>query len=723
MIIEKQIVTKVENLVGESFQGFDMEISPENMAYIMTLLSDLYKDPYSIIPQELLSNSWDSHIEAGCPSEPIVCTLKKDINDKWYFAAEDFGVGISPERVKIFGSYGKSTKRETNDFIGGWGIGAKSSLSYTKTFYIDTVYNGTRYIYLISPNEEGIPRIDLLSSEETRGTNKSKVWFYLKKDESYYYHRDKEHQKFVKGIAQKTLYFNNLVYNFDSSLENLNSYKRIEGKHFVYSEKEPFSNLHILIGQVPYEIDWQYLGMSAINVPIAIKIEKDVYPTPTREAYTNTDIAKEAIKRCIALAATEIVELYNKQVSNITGLVEWLSRKQGRYYLKLNDKNLYFHDITPYSKTDCIKPVFEPLKGLDISNICTSNILPFNNIAIIKGGRKQVTNGGEYFISCLERSADILRINSRFISKKNTFIGNTVSNRVFVFTKKKLKLSDYKAILSLKKQNVSSWRNQIIQYQAFVEKHWNSIASYEDIVLPKEQKVKSKSVKTKKAAKDICVYELVSRSNYDYDFATAISNTTKPILPKKLVIYGLKEDRQALDYIWRVSVNVSLMFLAPSNLKYLTEHQYVNVKNWHKTKVFSRTVTAYEIYCLLKQYESLISDGYNRYGNGLSSLSSEFKGLVDELSKYQKKNLQIYSFNSSTEKFMQSCVETADSDRLWDYSIYHKINRLAHLCERFKFVEAFDPEKAWVPIAREYIKKASKNVRMDLKHYQHDKTL
>ena len=138
MILEKIKTNEVKNLVGTE-DGFDMQISQEDMSYIMNLLSDLYKDPYSIIPQEALSNSWDSHIEAGVPHEPIICELKKDVTDKWFFAASDFGVGISPERIKIFGSFGKSTKRLTNDYIGGWGLGAKCNLCYTKTFYVETV--------------------------------------------------------------------------------------------------------------------------------------------------------------------------------------------------------------------------------------------------------------------------------------------------------------------------------------------------------------------------------------------------------------------------------------------------------------------------------------------------------------------------------------------------------------------------------------------------------
>lgn len=51
MIIEKQIIHNKQELVGTS-DGFDMSLSADDIQWIMTLLSDLYKDPYSIILQE-----------------------------------------------------------------------------------------------------------------------------------------------------------------------------------------------------------------------------------------------------------------------------------------------------------------------------------------------------------------------------------------------------------------------------------------------------------------------------------------------------------------------------------------------------------------------------------------------------------------------------------------------------------------------------------------------
>ena len=392
MILEKQQIIKRENLVGDT-EGFDMSLSGDDIQWIMTLLSDLYKDPYSIIWQEWGSNAWDSHLEVNKSHEPIVLSIKKDINDKWYGAIEDFGIGLGPDRIKVFGAYGKSTKRNSADAIGMFGIGSKSVMCYTNIFYIDTCYNGIQYKYCISPNEEGIPRIDLLHEEETNLSNRSKLWFYFKPNRiinSYSSGYGKTEQiKFLEGAKRKTAYFDNLVYDLDSSLEDLNLYKRIEGKHFVYSEMTPFNNLHILLGQVPYEIDFQLLGIPTINVPIAIKVNEGVMPVPTREAIKWSDKAKEVIKEAIKLASTELVEYCNKSRVDVNDWKIWLDTRNKQPHVNLGKHSINIDDLVKYSTTPLKPVVFTPLVDIEgVDNLSYSNLFPFHCVAKIKMAEK-----------------------------------------------------------------------------------------------------------------------------------------------------------------------------------------------------------------------------------------------------------------------------------------------------------------------------------------------
>lgn len=115
MIIDTQ-QSNIET-IGD-IQEFKTGIDPKNLEYITTLLSsNLYSEPEKSFIRETVSNAWDSHIEAGTTDIPILVELK-DGN----VSIRDFGVGLSPDRFKeIWCNIGSSTKRESNDFIGGFG--------------------------------------------------------------------------------------------------------------------------------------------------------------------------------------------------------------------------------------------------------------------------------------------------------------------------------------------------------------------------------------------------------------------------------------------------------------------------------------------------------------------------------------------------------------------------------------------------------------------------
>lgn len=732
MILEKAEIIKRENLIGDT-DGFDMSLSGDDIQWIMTLLSDLYKDPYSIIWQEWGSNAWDSHLEANKAHEPIVLSIKKDINDKWYGAIEDFGIGLGPDRIKIFGAYGKSTKRNDANAIGCFGIGSKSIMCYTNIFYIDTVFNGVQYKYCISPNEEGIPRIDLLHEEKTDLSNRSKLWFYFKKDEvSGYYYAKKltEKEKFLDGAKRKTAYFDNLVYDIDPSLYNLNNYKRIEGNHFVYSEMQPFNNLHILLGQVPYEIDFQLLGIPTINIPIAVKVNDGVIPVPTREAIKWSEKAKDTIKEAIKNAATELVEYCNKSRVNVTDWKIWLDTRDRHPHVTLGKNTIDIYELVKYSTTPLKEVVFTPLKDVeDVTNLGYSNLFPFHCVAKIQNGRKS-TSRIDYEKYTNDNKK--LSITGQFKAKVNTYIGKT-ENLVYVFRKKNFKLKDYKSLLMLKRSNRATWRQQIQAYQNFVDIEWQSISSYDDIVVPKEVKVKG--ARTTKPRDVVNIHVLRGRETYHSDFKSATDvHPIKDFDDKqfnKLCIYGTKDDNVELDAIWRCVPNnsIKIFHIVESGHKYLDKHNFVNVKNWHKTKAFSRIITAYKIKKLLENNKELTGEPYSgylqerKYTKQLSQLSSIYSNLVNELYEYQKKNLKDVRSYDLNEKFMDTAIETANAEKLWDYSIYYKIQQLEDMIEKFKFVDVFKPDANWLPIAANYIKKVTKNVRLDLKYYQSPKTI
>lgn len=103
----------------------EVSIDPRNIQHIITILSsNLYSNPQQSFLREIISNAWDSHVEANNTKEPVIVTFKQGLsNNSSSIAIRDYGTGISPERFNdIYLNIGSSTKRESNDYIGAFGI-------------------------------------------------------------------------------------------------------------------------------------------------------------------------------------------------------------------------------------------------------------------------------------------------------------------------------------------------------------------------------------------------------------------------------------------------------------------------------------------------------------------------------------------------------------------------------------------------------------------------
>lgn len=102
------------------------------------LRSKLYSDPIGSICREITCNARDAHREAGIPERPILITLPTTFES--ILRIRDYGMGINPDRMNnVYSQYGTSTKRESNEQVGAFGIGAKSPFAYTPQFTITSI--------------------------------------------------------------------------------------------------------------------------------------------------------------------------------------------------------------------------------------------------------------------------------------------------------------------------------------------------------------------------------------------------------------------------------------------------------------------------------------------------------------------------------------------------------------------------------------------------------
>jgi hypothetical protein len=154
-----------------SSSGLDvmaMGLDMRKQAKLFTILSDgLYKNKLLSIIRELCSNAYDSHVAAGRREAPIHVHVPT-IEEPW-LSIRDHGTGLTPEHAErtIF-MYLGSDKDDSDEFIGGWGIGSKSPFAYETGAFETTLYkDGRAYEYNCWKDEDGMPQHALYSEDDT----------------------------------------------------------------------------------------------------------------------------------------------------------------------------------------------------------------------------------------------------------------------------------------------------------------------------------------------------------------------------------------------------------------------------------------------------------------------------------------------------------------------------------------------------------------------------
>lgn len=135
------------------------------------LSSSLYNFKPLAIVREVSCNARDAHSMVGRLSEPFVVKLPTSAD--LHFTVRDFGPGLSDENLMgLYTTYFESTKAESNDDIGGFGLGSKSPLSYATSFKVNSYFGGVCRSYLAFQNDNGEPdiyRLTEVPSDEPTG--------------------------------------------------------------------------------------------------------------------------------------------------------------------------------------------------------------------------------------------------------------------------------------------------------------------------------------------------------------------------------------------------------------------------------------------------------------------------------------------------------------------------------------------------------------------------
>lgn len=161
MIIEENKSKKVT--LSHDFEEVNCTIDAEDMRYVASLLRNNYSNTRLAVVREISANALDANAEAGVDRK-IEVKLPTSMNPT--FAVRDFGGGLSQEDVfNLYSKYGKSTKRQSNNYIGAFGIGKFAPLSYGDNFTCVSYNGGMKTSYNVFVNEDDDTKIVKLHEE------------------------------------------------------------------------------------------------------------------------------------------------------------------------------------------------------------------------------------------------------------------------------------------------------------------------------------------------------------------------------------------------------------------------------------------------------------------------------------------------------------------------------------------------------------------------------
>lgn len=130
-------------MVGVTAIG-EHTIAKGSESHIISLVRDkLYPNPDKAALCETICNAIDEHRKHAVKRPVDVVITKTEV------VVRDYASGLSQDDVvNVFFAFGASTKKDSEDAIGGFGIGAKAPSAYAQSWTVESRYKGKHSGYM-----------------------------------------------------------------------------------------------------------------------------------------------------------------------------------------------------------------------------------------------------------------------------------------------------------------------------------------------------------------------------------------------------------------------------------------------------------------------------------------------------------------------------------------------------------------------------------------------
>jgi len=470
----------------------EFTVDTSNQMIVSILRDKLYSNKIAAVCREVASNSRDANRESGKEDSPITISIYQEdsITDEVqsFISFQDEGIGISPDRIEnVFLKYGSSTKRDTNNQTGGFGIGAKTPFAYSHEFLIETVsdHKGKRIknIYQsIIMNETGIESTNLIpiSEEETDEPTGTKIIVPIKQKDIYDF--EKESIKATTFWKTKPNYvgFSNLKnVNAKHAVEK-NNWSILEGQYSDVLDVDSYE-LFILVDGIPYQFDNRKVSPEFKGIKESFLLSVDTYSYDT--VYINPVLTFETGEITLSASREEIeytesnLELIQKRIKEVEkDLIKEVKSIINKKESKI-EKILFINSFKVSHTTDALGKflkkvnLFDKIKDdYDLSLDLRSLFMDTLNLNTLQG--RQLNNN--YEIYKFNSDALSLRMSKKTKTGVNVdFDANNVRNSIFIFksVNDRMNTAINRTLLnSGKNVYIISYGNSILQEVSFNEK-------------------------------------------------------------------------------------------------------------------------------------------------------------------------------------------------------------------------------------------------------------
>lgn len=292
-------------------QVADFRIKATGKAF-KVLIDGLYSDKIRAVIREISSNAFDAHAMAGISDRPFDVQLPNNFDP--VFRVRDYGVGMDHDTIMhLYTTVFESSKEDTNEQVGKFGLGSKSPFAYTDTFSV-TAFDGAEkrsYSAFIGPGY--VPQIAFMGAEPSDEPRGIEVQFPVQSSDCYAF--EKAAQTTYTGFdVMPNVKGTNLNLEKIQTVISGNGWKLLRGGAYG-------TRAHAKQGCVVYPIDHYALDdisnfeRSILQSPFFIDFPiGDLDITPSRESLGyDTDTKKNIIRR-IQEIADEIVNIYQAEI-------------------------------------------------------------------------------------------------------------------------------------------------------------------------------------------------------------------------------------------------------------------------------------------------------------------------------------------------------------------------------------------------------------------------